>query len=99
MNPRVDVDEEKLSRFCTRHGIQRLALFGSILGEDFGEESDVDVLVSFEPDARVGLIQLAGIKRELSALLGRTVDLVPENSLKPGLKRDILSSAETLYAS
>lgn len=99
MDAPLDVDRDALARFCDRHEIQRLALFGSVLGEDLGPGSDVDVLVTFRPDARVGLIRLAGIQRELSELLGRDVDLVPENSLKPALRDEVRSSAETLHAS
>lgn len=99
MPSQVDVDEEELTRLCGRHGIRRLAFFGSVLRDGFQEDSDVDILMSFEPDTRIGLIRLARIQRELSELLGRPVDLVPEDSLKPALRSDILSCAETPYAS
>lgn len=99
MPPRLDVDPETLGRFCRERGIERLALFGSVLRPDFGEDSDVDVLVRFRTDVRIGLIRFAGIQRELSELVGRDVDLVPEEDLRPALREHILSTAETLYAS
>jgi hypothetical protein len=80
---RLDVDQRDLDLFCRRHQIHKLAFFGSVLSHDrFGPQSDVDVLVEFEPDARVGLLRLAGIQDELSSLIGRTVDMrtVPELS-------------------
>lgn len=70
----VDIPEGALSDFCRRNHIRRLALFGSILREDFGPESDVDVLVEFEPGTRVGL-RFFALERELSQLIGRKVDL------------------------
>jgi len=60
--------------------------------------SDIDMLVEFEPDARVGFMTLARMRRELSELLGRTVDLVPESGLKPLIRDDVLDSAKVLYA-
>lgn len=98
MDPQIDVDGEELARICEEHGIEKLALFGSVLRDDFDPDSDVDILVTFDPDARVGLIELAGIQRELSELVGRKIDLVPANSLKPALRDDVISSAETLHA-
>ncbi|MHB0879107.1 MAG: nucleotidyltransferase family protein, partial [Anaerolineae bacterium] len=71
---RIDVQAEELAVFCRRHHIRRLALFGSILREDFGPESDIDVLVEFEPEHVPGL-SFYRIQDELSQLLGRKVDL------------------------
>jgi len=99
MTTRVGVEPDELARICEEHGIAYLGLFGSALDEDFGPDSDIDLLVSFESEKRVGLIELAGIQRELSALFGREVDLVPANSLKPSLQDEVLASAETLHAS
>ena len=67
-------------------------------GEDFRPDSDIDVLVEFEPEAQVGFIALSRIQREFSELLQRPVDLVPKEGLKPKIREDILSSAEALYA-
>jgi len=99
MTNRVGVEPEELTRICQEYDIAYLGLFGSALNEDFGPDSDIDLLVSFESGTRVGLIEFAGIQRELSTLFGREVDLVPANSLKPSLRDEVLASAETLHAS
>ncbi len=72
---RIDIPNEGIADFCRRNRIQRLALFGSVLRDDFTPESDVDVLVEFEPDAKVGLLGLARTEIELGRLLGYKVDL------------------------
>jgi uncharacterized protein len=70
------VDEQKVAEFCRKHHVRRLALFGSVLGEGFGPESDVDVLVEFEEGHVPGLIRLAGMELELSEVMGgRKMDL------------------------
>jgi predicted nucleotidyltransferase len=70
----IDFDSPKIAEFCRRYGIVRLSLFGSILRDDFGPESDVDVLVEF-PGMTPSLLDLGGMQQELSAIVGRTVDL------------------------
>lgn len=79
---RLDVSEEDLRAFCRRHRIRKLGFFGSVLGERFGPQSDVDVLVEFEPSHRIGLIRLADVELQLSRLLRRKADLrtVPDLS-------------------
>lgn len=72
--PAIDIPRERLAAFCRRHAIRRLTIFGSVLREDFGAQSDVDVLVEFEPGARLGL-RFFTVERELSELIGRKVDL------------------------
>ncbi|MBM4431710.1 MAG: nucleotidyltransferase family protein [Chloroflexi bacterium] len=94
--PRIRVSKKKIADLCRRHHIRRLAIFGSFLREDFRPDSDVDVLVEFEPEAQVGFIALGRIQRELSALLQRSVDLVPREGLKPKIREAILSSAAEL---
>jgi predicted nucleotidyltransferase len=96
--PGIKVSKKKIADFCRRYHIRRLAIFGSFLREDFRPDSDVDVLVEFEPEAQVGFIALGRIQRELSALLQRSVDLVPREGLKPKIREAVLSSAEELYA-
>ncbi len=96
--PGIKVSQKKIADFCRRHHIRRLAIFGSFLREDFRPDSDVDVLVEFEPEAQVGFIALGRIQRELSALLQRSVDLVPREGLKPKIRETVLSSAEEIYA-
>ena len=95
---RIAVDREHLAACCRRHRIRRLALFGSVLREDFRPDSDVDVLVEFAPDHPVGLIRLADIERELSALLGRQADLRTPADLSRYFRREVLDSADVRYA-
>lgn len=97
-NPNVDISKEELADFCRRYHIRRLSLFGSALRKDFGPDSDVDVLVEFEAGAQVGFLALSRMRRELSALLGRPVDLVPREGLKPVIREAVLSSTGELYA-
>lgn len=96
---RVSLPESEIAGFCARHAIRRLALFGSVLRDDFRPDSDIDVLVEFEPDARVGYIRLAGIERELSSLLGRTVDLNTPDMLSRYFREKVISEAEPVYVS
>lgn len=94
---RINIPKDELAAFCQTHHIRRLAFFGSVLREDFRPDSDVDVLVEFEPVRPVGLIRLAGIQRGLSALLGRPVDLNTEGFLSPYFRKELLREAETHY--
>jgi hypothetical protein len=96
--PKIDIPKESLESFCRRYQIRRLALFGSVLREDFRSDSDVDVLVTFEPSAIVSFMTLGQMKRELSSILKRPVDLVPQEGLKPAIRNSVLESAEEVYA-
>ena len=97
MSPHVSIDRQAVSVFCRRHHITRLALFGSVLRDDFRPDSDVDVLVEFEPGHVPGL-NFVSIEREFSELLrGRRVDMVTAKFLNPRIRRQVLSSAEPLY--
>ena len=99
MNPQVSISRERLADFCQKHGIRRLAIFGSALREDFGPESDVDVLVEFEPDRVPGLFGIAGMEIELSGLFsGRKVDLRTPEDLSPYFRQDVVDTAEVQYA-
>ena len=93
----IAVDHRAIADFCRRHGICRLALFGSVLREDFRSESDVDVLVEFEAGCVVGLIRLAGIERELSEILGRKADLRTPADLSRYFRDDVVRTAEVVY--
>jgi predicted nucleotidyltransferase len=95
---RINISKDQMAAFCRRYRVRRLAVFGSVLREDFRPDSDVDVLVEFEPDAQVGFLALSRMQRELSTLMGRPVDLVPREGLKPKIREAVLSSAEELYA-
>lgn len=94
----IDIPSEQLAEFCRRYEVREMALFGSALRDDFGPDSDLDILVEFDPSAEVGFMTLSRMGRELSALLGRRVDLVPKQGLKEKIRRDVLDSAEVIYA-
>lgn len=91
------VDRRAIVDFAGRHHIRRLALFGSVLGERFRADSDVDVLVEFEAGQTVGLIRLAGMERELSEILGRKADLRTPADLSRYFRDDVVRTAEVLY--
>lgn len=93
----VEFPEEQIADFCRRHRIRRLALFGSILRDDFSPDSDIDVLVEFEPDEGVGYIGFAGLERELGELLEHKVDLNTPGMLSPYFRDRVLAEAEVHY--
>ena len=93
----IDIPKERIADFCRRNRIRRLALFGSVLRDDFGPDSDVDVLVEFEPAARVGLLRLAGMEIELSEILGRKVDLNTLGFLSDYFRDKVLAEAQVQY--
>jgi hypothetical protein len=102
--PRRDAEIEKLreageavSAFCRRHRVRRLALFGSILRDDFGPGSDIDVLVEFERDGAPGFFELGEMREELSTLFGRDVDLRTPRSLSPYFRDRVLREALPLH--
>lgn len=98
MGIQIPVDEERISEFCKKHRIRRLAFFGSVLGRGFEPSSDVDVLVEFETGVPVGLIRMAGMEIELSEILGRKVDLRTPADLSPYFRDEVLRSAKVQYA-
>jgi uncharacterized protein len=97
----IDLPQEALTEFCRRWHIRELALFGSILRDDFSVHSDVDVLVSFSPHASWGLLDHVQMEEELSALLGRPVDLLSRKAVEHShnwlRRREILRTAEVVY--
>ncbi|MEI7836740.1 MAG: nucleotidyltransferase family protein [Planctomycetota bacterium] len=93
---RIDIPTDKVAEFCRKNHIRRLALFGSVLRDDFRSDSDVDVLVEFEPGRTPGFA-FFGLQEELSALLGRKVDLNTPGFLSDYIRADILREAEVLY--
>jgi hypothetical protein len=95
--PRIDLPERELAEFCRRNHIRRLAFFGSVLRDDFGPESDVDVLVEFEEHHVPGL-RFFALQRELSDLFGRTVDLHTPQFLSPYFRDQVLQEADVRYA-
>jgi len=95
---RIEIDRDSLAQFCRRSRIRRLALFGSVLRDDFGPGSDVDVLVEFEPETKIGLLGLAALEIELSGLIGRKVDLRTPAELSRYFRDEVIASAEVQYA-
>ncbi len=93
----LSVSKEKLAAFCTRHHIRKLAFFGSVLRNDFQPDSDVDVLVEFEPGHTVGLLRMAGLEMELSEMLGRKADLRTPGDLSRYFREEVLRTAEVQY--
>jgi uncharacterized protein len=93
---RIQIPKERITDFCRQHHIRKLAIFGSALRDDFGPDSDVDVLVEFEPGQVPGLA-FFGIEQELSAILGRKVDLNTAGFLSPEIREVVLKEAEVQY--
>ena len=93
----IQLSSAVLARFCRRNHIRKLSLFGSVLRDDFGAESDIDILVEFDPAARVGLLKKAAIQNELGALLGRQVDLRTPAELSPYIRERVAEAAEVRY--
>jgi predicted nucleotidyltransferase len=96
---RIDISSDRIAEFCRKWRIAEFSLFGSILREDFGPDSDVDVLVSFQPQAEWDLFDLVDMRDELMAMFGRDVDLVEKEGLRnPFRRRNILRTREVIYA-
>ena len=94
----IVVDQAEIARFCQERYITRLAFFGSILTEQFRPDSDVDVLVEFDPEHIPGLIALSGMERELSEILGRKADMRTPKDLSRYFRDDVVRSALVQYA-
>jgi hypothetical protein len=97
---KIDVPTPKIADFCLQHRIRELALFGSVLRQDFGPESDVDILIDFEPgvDEKLTLLDLVGIQNELSEIMQHNVDLVLKDGLKPFIREEVLNNSAVIYA-
>ena len=96
---RITPDREKLAEFCRRNYISKLSFFGSVLRDDFRPDSDIDVLVEFEPEREPGLLRLARLENELSSLLDdRKVDLRTSQDLSRYFRDEVIASAELQYA-
>ena len=96
MGAAISIPQDKIAGFCQRNHIRRLALFGSVLRDDFRPDSDVDVLVEFEPGHVPGL-DFITMQNELSELVGRTVDLNTPAFISPHFRRKVADSAQVLY--
>ncbi len=96
MNAITNVSSEALAALCQKYQVQKLALFGSVLRADFRPESDLDILVEFEPEARIGL-NFITLQNELSALFGRSVDLNTAEFLSRHFRKNVISTAQVIY--
>jgi predicted nucleotidyltransferase len=93
----IEISKDVIEEFCLRNHIRKLSLFGSVLREDFGPESDVDILVEFEPDAHIGL-GICRMARELSEMLGRRVDLRTPAELSRYFRQRVLDTTEVQFS-
>ena len=99
MASKISIPKQKIEEFCQRNHIRKLALFGSILRDDFKAESDIDVLVEFEPEARVGFFELYDMEQALSDILGgRKVDMNTPKCLSKYFRDKVVATAEVQYA-
>lgn len=95
----IDLPAQAIVALCQRYPIRELALFGSVLRPEFGPESDIDMLVQFKSNAKVGYLRFFQLQDELTAVLKREVDLFTPNSLKPFARETALRDKVTIYAS
>jgi predicted nucleotidyltransferase len=93
----IDIPEREIERFCRRHHIRRLSLFGSVLRDDFRLDSDVDVLIEFDENQHVGLMAFAAMQAELSSILGRQVHLSTPGFISESIRDHVIQSAQVQY--
>lgn len=93
----ISIPVDRIAEFCGRNRVKRLSLFGSVLRDDFTPESDVDVLVEFEPGTRIGFFGFQGLEDELSSIIGRRVDLNTANSISRSFRDEVLREARVLH--
>jgi predicted nucleotidyltransferase len=90
---------KKIAEFCKRWSITEFSVFGSVLREDFRPDSDIDVLVTIDPNAQIGLLEIAQMQIELENLFKRSVDMIEKEGLRnPYRRREILRTAQVIYA-
>lgn len=98
MGSKILIPQDKINEFCRRNKIQTLAFFGSVLRDDFGPESDIDILVDFEPQAQVGFFELYDMESELSLLFGgRKVEIITPKFLSKYFREDVMANVEVYY--
>lgn len=95
---KIELPQEAIAEICKRYRVRELSVFGSAVRDDFTDQSDIDLLVEFMPDAKIGFIEFAGMQIEISELLGRKVDLVSKNGLNPVIRDEVLGSSKVFYA-
>jgi hypothetical protein len=93
----LPAESARIAAFCRANGIRKLSLFGSALTERFGDDSDVDLLIEFEPEQRIGYLRMAAIERELSEIIGRKADLRTAAELSRYFREDVLRDAVPQY--
>ncbi len=102
VSAQIEIPTAEIASFCNRWKVKELAVFGSFLRDSFGPDSDIDLLVSFAPDARWGLFDLVTMQEELQAVLGREVDLVEREAVEQSenyiRRKSILGNLEVIYA-
>jgi predicted nucleotidyltransferase len=96
--PGVVLPEAEIAEICRRYHVKELSVFGSAARGAMRPDSDVDLLVDFLPEARIGLLELAAMMRELAGVLGRSVDIAVKPALKPLVRPGVLADAHLLYA-
>ena len=92
------VDEARLTDLCCRYRIRELSFFGSVVRGESRPDSDIDIMVDFDPSARIGLLQFQSLSDDLESLLGRKVDLVTKRGLKSWIRPHVLKEAQVIYA-
>ncbi|MCX6629397.1 MAG: nucleotidyltransferase family protein [Candidatus Solibacter sp.] len=92
------MDENKLADLCRRYGVSELCLFGSAVRGEMRPGSDIDIMVEFDPGARIGLLKFESLSEDLEALVGRKVDLVTKRGLKTWIRPRVLKEARIVYA-
>ena len=97
MSARIEIPHDQIAEFCQRWRIRKMALFGSVIRDDFTPKSDVDVLVEFQPGPTPGLKYFWDMPNELSQILGREVDLNTAQELSKYFRQEVLDEAETIY--
>jgi predicted nucleotidyltransferase len=94
----INIEPARLTEFCETNGIRRLSLFGSILRDDFCDDSDVDVLVEFAPGRTPSLLRMAGLEAQLTGMIGRKVDLRTPADLSRYFREEVIRTSEVQYA-
>ncbi len=99
---KIQISEDQLSLICNKYLIKELSIFGSALRKDFDEDSDIDLLIEFKPEAAVSLFDLIDVKEDFEKLFGREIDIVSKNAIKRSnnyiRKKAILENYNTIYA-
>lgn len=99
MTAQIAIPQKEIAEFCRRHNIRKLSLFGSVLRDDFGPDSDIDVLVEFKPTARLSLFDFVHIQEELGGLFEHKVDLIEASALRnPFRRHEIMRTQQIIYA-